>query len=81
MLSKCCKFEVVWRSVLCGGHELPDLSHFRPYYEFVLTNSLQLKLETFTVLGNLCGSIPVDVSHRPAAALILAEHSADSSPR
>ena len=37
---------------------------------------LGLKLETFTVLGNLCSSIPVDVSHRPAAALILAQRSA-----
>lgn len=39
-----------------------------------------IKLETFTVLGNLRRGIPVDVSHRPAAALILAQHSAGSSP-
>lgn len=40
-----------------------------------------IKLKTFTVLGNLCCGIPVDDSHRPAAALILAQHSAGSSPQ
>jgi len=41
---------------------------------------LDTKVETTTGSGNNSSNIPADVSHHPAAALILAQRNTDSSP-